>query len=68
MSNTQNRKRRNACILLLIGLFMLGVGIYFLVRDFQAQAADWYYWFGLILAGDLFLILGVRMLKRAEET
>ncbi|MCW8980602.1 MULTISPECIES: hypothetical protein [Altibacter] len=59
--------RRNAYLMLITGLILLGIGIYFIVTEFQAQAPDWYYWLGLIVVGDLFLIAGVRQLKRTEK-
>ncbi|MAP54847.1 hypothetical protein [Altibacter sp.] len=59
--------RRNAYLMLITGLIFLGFGIYFIVADFKAQAPNWYYWLGLIVVGDLFLIAGVRQLKRTEK-
>lgn len=62
----QSVKQRNALIIFLFGLLFLILGIY-VVRNFQQQEDTWYYWIGLILVGDILLILGIRMLKKAEN-
>lgn len=63
----QSVKQRNALIIFLFGLLFLILGIYLVVRNFQQQEDTWYYWIGLILVGDILIILGIRMLKKAEN-
>lgn len=63
----QSVKQRNALIIFLFGLLFLILGIYLLVRNFLQQEDTWYYWIGLILVGDILIILGIRMLKKAEN-
>lgn len=57
-------KRRNAFLMLITGFIMLVLGIAMLVIDVKNMAPNWYYWIGLILIADIFIIAGVRQLKK----
>ncbi len=58
---------RNAKLMLIAGIIFLILGIYFLVSDAEGGAPNWYYWIGLILVGDLFIIFGIRKLKKSKK-
>ncbi|MDC7993625.1 hypothetical protein [Altibacter sp. HG106] len=58
---------RNAKLMLIAGIVFLILGIYFLVSDAEGGAPNWYYWIGLILLGDLFIIFGIRGLKKTKR-
>jgi len=64
-----NRKltRVNATIVMITGFVMLLLGIYFVVTEYMAATVNWYYWFGLIVLASLFIISGIRQLKKFPE-
>ncbi|MGB0788042.1 MAG: hypothetical protein ACPGQR_00750 [Marinirhabdus sp.] len=60
---TKNTRRRNGILLLATGSIMLILAIYSLVTGFEQGSTTWYYWFLLVLVGDILIISGVRQLK-----